>query len=82
MSIQVLNAGKDRSWSSEISEVSRTGHSGLLFGRMNVDIVAVDRRGKFGVISEVKCLAISRDLDSIEKVSDDAGDVPKMVSTS
>ena len=40
MWIQVLKAGKDRSWSLLKSEVRCTGTSGLEFGRAKVDIAA------------------------------------------
>jgi len=62
--------------------VSRTGHSGLLSGRMNVDIVVVNRGERTGVIGNERCPRIGRDLESIEVCAGDARGVSSDVSIS
>lgn len=52
--------------------MSRTRHSGLLSGRMNVDIVVVNRGERTGVIGNERCPRIGRDLESIEVCAGDA----------
>ena len=65
MLIHVLKAGKERSWSLFRSEVRLTGTSGLLSGRVKVDITARFVFEMSGGVGKARCLAVSRSRDSM-----------------
>lgn len=65
MLIQVLKAGKERNWSRFRSDVRWTGTSGLLLGRVNVDIFEGCLGGRIGLVGRVRCLDVSRSRGSM-----------------
>ena len=63
--IHVLKAGKESSWSLFKSEVRLTGTSGLLLGRVKVDMTALNALGK--AMGTPECLANKLVLVSMRK---------------
>ena len=63
--IHVLKAGKESNWSLSRSEVRLMGTSGLLSGRVKVDISALGALGK--TMETPNCLANNRVLMSMQE---------------